>query len=100
MTKMAPSCRADRLTDLKAQLTGSTGCAASAFLKSPQRLLGQHGVAIFPDFLDLAVLQAEHQTIIVVVAHAFLGEVIALCLDHDVVAVGNETMRNGARPID
>jgi hypothetical protein len=46
--------------------------------KRPQRPFGQDRVAILPDFLDLAVLQPEHQAIVVVVAIACLGEVVAL----------------------
>src|SRR5579871_1423548 len=58
-------------------LKGSA-CALALFRKLAQRLFGQDGVAIFPDFLDLAVLEPPHHAIVVVVAHAFPRDVVAL----------------------
>src|SRR5581483_12035000 len=72
----------------------STRCG---FRKLAQRALGQHGIAILPDFRDLAALQAKHQAIVVVVAHAFPRDVVALGLHHDMIAVGDETMRDRSR---
>jgi hypothetical protein len=66
--------------------------------KFSQRFLGQHRVAILPDRLDFSVLKPKHQAIIVVVALACLGEIIAARLDHDVIAIGDETMGNSAGP--
>src|SRR3954468_24313831 len=46
--------------------------------KRAEGLLGQHRVAIFPDLLDLAVLEPKHETVVVVVAYAFGRDVVAL----------------------
>src|SRR6516162_970586 len=78
------------------------GSCGAALLrgKLPQGFLCQDGIAIFPDFLDLAALEPEHQAIVVVVTLACRGEIVTLRLDHDVVAVRNETMRDRSRPPD
>src|SRR3954451_11663311 len=68
--------------------------------KRTKGLLGQHRVAIFPDLLDLAVLETKHETIVVVVAHAFWRDIVALCFDDDDIAVGDEAMSDRPRPVD
>src|ERR1700712_4591842 len=66
--------------------------------KRPEHALDQRGVAIFLDHLDLAVLDPPDHAILIVVANARFGDVVAARLDHDVVAFGNEIELDGARP--
>src|ERR1700687_5673117 len=68
--------------------------------KPAKRPFGQHRVAIFPDLLDLPVLQPKHQTIVVVVAGSRPGDVVAPRLAYEVVTIGDEAMGDRARPLE
>src|SRR6266850_1697081 len=52
---------------VQTRLKISTGGELSCFGKRPEHALDQRGVAIFLDLPDLAVLDSEHQAIVVVV---------------------------------
>ena len=49
----------------------------------PEHALDQRGIAIFLDLFDLAVLDAPDHAILVVIAKACLGDIVAAGLDHD-----------------
>src|SRR5438552_2091462 len=66
--------------------------------KRPEHALDQGGIAILLDLLDLAVLDAPDHAILIVVANARLGDVVAAGLDHDIVALRDEVERQRARP--
>src|SRR5258705_12368245 len=66
--------------------------------KFAQHALDQRGGAIFLDLLDPAVLDPPHHAILIVIAQPGLGDVVALRLDHDIVALGDEVERQGSRP--
>src|SRR5689334_24041429 len=65
----------------------------------PEHALDQRGVAIFLDQLDLAVLDAPHHAILIVIALTLRGDVVAAGFHHDGVALGDEIVRYRARPI-
>ena len=66
--------------------------------KWPEHPLDQRGIAVFLDLLDLAVLDAPDHAILIVVAKACLGDIVAAGFDHDIVAFRDEVERHGARP--
>src|SRR5258707_7735646 len=84
---------------VQTRLKISTGRQLSCFGKRPEHAFDQRRVAIFLDLPDLAVLDSEHQAIVVVVALAGLRNVVAPRLNRDVIAVGDEVERKRARPL-
>src|SRR6478752_1796260 len=64
----------------------------------PEHALDQRGIAIFLDLLDPAVLDAPDHAVVIVVALARPGDIVAARFDHHIVILRDEIERQRARP--